>query len=301
MNTACRRTRSPPDAPAVLRPHGAGHRHRRARRRCSARAASPRQRPARDPKTGGLPGCRTSRRRRSASSTCTSPAGRRSSTCSTTSRRSRSTTARRLPDSIRKGQRITGMTSGQTLFPVAPSMFKFAQHGKSGTWVSELLPHTAKIVDDIARHQDRCTPRRSTTTRRSRSSRPAASSRAGRAWARGSATAWAARTRTCRRSWCCSRRRSAINDRPAAVLAAVGERLPAVAATRACGSAPAATRCCISSNPPGIDAADAPRRCSTRSAALNQMQLDGVRRPGDRDAHRAVRDGVPHADVACRS
>ena len=50
-----------------------------------------------------------------------------------------------------------------------------ASTGKSGAWVSELLPHTAKIADDIAHRQDRCTPRRSTTTRPSRSSRPAAS------------------------------------------------------------------------------------------------------------------------------
>ena len=55
-----------------------------------------------------------------------------------------------LPDSIRQGQRITTMTSGQSRFPVAPSMFKFAQHGRSGAWVSELLPWTAKVVDDIA-------------------------------------------------------------------------------------------------------------------------------------------------------
>ena len=55
-----------------------------------------------------------------------------------------------LPDSIRQGQRITGMTSGQARLPVAPSMFKFAQHGKCGRWVSELLPHTAPMVDDIA-------------------------------------------------------------------------------------------------------------------------------------------------------
>ena len=54
-----------------------------------------------------------------------------------------------LPDSVRMGQRITGMTSGQGTLPVAPSIFKFAQHGKSGAWVSELLPHTAKIVDDL--------------------------------------------------------------------------------------------------------------------------------------------------------
>ena len=55
-----------------------------------------------------------------------------------------------LPGSVRMGQRITGMTSGQSRLPVAPSIFKFQQHGKSGAWVSELLPHTAKIVDDLA-------------------------------------------------------------------------------------------------------------------------------------------------------
>ena len=54
-----------------------------------------------------------------------------------------------LPASVRMGQRITGMTSGQATLPVAPSVFKFAQYGKSGAWVSELMPHTAKIVDDI--------------------------------------------------------------------------------------------------------------------------------------------------------
>lgn len=48
------------------------------------------------------------------------------------------------------GDRITTMTSGQAKFPVAPSRFKFSQHGECGRWVSELLPHTAKIVDDIA-------------------------------------------------------------------------------------------------------------------------------------------------------
>src|SRR5438093_279905 len=48
-----------------------------------------------------------------------------------------------LPNSIRMGQRITTMTSGQKNFPVAPSIFKFARQGKCGAWLSELLPHTA--------------------------------------------------------------------------------------------------------------------------------------------------------------
>ncbi|MBI3878527.1 MAG: DUF1501 domain-containing protein [Verrucomicrobia bacterium] len=55
-----------------------------------------------------------------------------------------------LPDSIRKGQRITTMTSGQARLPVAPSLFEFKQHGKCGTWASELLPWTSKLVDDLA-------------------------------------------------------------------------------------------------------------------------------------------------------
>jgi hypothetical protein len=54
-----------------------------------------------------------------------------------------------LPESIRMGQRLTTMTSGQARFPVAPSKFKFAQYGKSRMWVSELLPWTSKMVDDM--------------------------------------------------------------------------------------------------------------------------------------------------------
>ncbi len=54
-----------------------------------------------------------------------------------------------LPDSIRKGQRLTAMTSTQESFPVAPSIFRFARRGASGAWVSDLLPYTAKIVDKL--------------------------------------------------------------------------------------------------------------------------------------------------------
>ncbi len=55
-----------------------------------------------------------------------------------------------LPDSIRQGQRLTGMSSGQKSFPCVAPMFEFKKHGEHQTWVSELLPHTAKIVDDIS-------------------------------------------------------------------------------------------------------------------------------------------------------
>ena len=54
-----------------------------------------------------------------------------------------------LPESIRMGQRLTTMTSEQSRFPIAPSAFKFSQHGQSGAWVSELLPFTGRMADDI--------------------------------------------------------------------------------------------------------------------------------------------------------
>ena len=57
---------------------------------------------------------------------------------------------RDLPESIRKGQRLTTMTASQARFPIAPSMFRFQQHGECGKWVSQLLPKTASMVDDLA-------------------------------------------------------------------------------------------------------------------------------------------------------
>lgn len=54
-----------------------------------------------------------------------------------------------LPDSIRQGQRLTGMTSGQKSFPVIAPKFGFQQHGQAGTWLSELLPRTGRVIDDI--------------------------------------------------------------------------------------------------------------------------------------------------------
>lgn len=56
-----------------------------------------------------------------------------------------------LPDSIRQGQRITGMTSGQARFPVAPSIFRFSRYANNqdGVWISELMPHTAALAKDL--------------------------------------------------------------------------------------------------------------------------------------------------------
>jgi hypothetical protein len=55
-----------------------------------------------------------------------------------------------LPDSVRMGQRLTTMTSGQKRFPIAPSKYQFARHGRCGMWVCELLPYTARMVDDLS-------------------------------------------------------------------------------------------------------------------------------------------------------
>jgi hypothetical protein len=57
--------------------------------------------------------------------------------------------AKELPDSVRMGQRLTGMTATQASFPLAPSKFRFECHGRSGAWLSELLPRTAKVADDL--------------------------------------------------------------------------------------------------------------------------------------------------------
>src|SRR4030095_5011940 len=54
-----------------------------------------------------------------------------------------------LPDSVRRGQRLTGMTAYHSTFPLAPSIYKFAQHGKSGATLSELLPYTSKVADEL--------------------------------------------------------------------------------------------------------------------------------------------------------
>ncbi len=57
--------------------------------------------------------------------------------------------AQQLPDSVRKGQRLTGMTATQESLPIAPSIFKFKRNGQSGAWVSEIMSHTAKVADEL--------------------------------------------------------------------------------------------------------------------------------------------------------
>jgi len=108
--------------------------------------------------------------------------------------------AQDLPDSIRMGQRLTGMTSGQKKFPVAPSVFKFKQYGKSGAWLSELLPHTQELADDLcfikSMHTEAINHDPAITFSRLDRNSPAAP-----AWARGLRTVWAVRTKTSPRLW----------------------------------------------------------------------------------------------------
>ncbi len=54
-----------------------------------------------------------------------------------------------LPESVRGGQRLTGMTANQSSFPLVGSFTDFKQHGQSGAWISDLMPYTAKIVDEL--------------------------------------------------------------------------------------------------------------------------------------------------------
>lgn len=61
----------------------------------------------------------------------------------------REMTGQELPESVRDGQRLTGMTASQSSFPLVGSIYDFKQYGQSRAWISELFPHTAKIVDDI--------------------------------------------------------------------------------------------------------------------------------------------------------
>ena len=58
-------------------------------------------------------------------------------------------TGKELPDSVRKGQRLTGMSGNQASLPLVGSPFQFSQHGQSGQWISELLPNTAKVADEM--------------------------------------------------------------------------------------------------------------------------------------------------------
>ena len=204
-----------------------------------------------------------------------------------------------LPDSIRQGQRLTTMSSGQARFPVAPSIYKFSQHGQSGAWVSELLPYTAKMVDDIAivrvpahradqsragdyLHADRLDDRRQAVHRIVAGLRP-------RQHVRGSADV----RRHERRSQQHADADPGDVGQDVERGISAGEVFGRVAACgRRARSVHQQSRRRVAGSPP----ADARRAERAQRAAA-----PGHRRSRNADAHRAVRDGVSHADVACRS
>ena len=135
-----------------------------------------------------------------------------------------------LPDSIRNGQRLTGMSAGQASFPIAPSIFKFSKKGKCGADWSELMPFTGELVDDFAivrsmnteaiNHDPAITFFQTGTQL---PGRPSIGS-----WL---ATGSAARTRTCP-PMSCSLARHRPARRPAALRPPLGQRIPADSASR---------------------------------------------------------------------
>ena len=181
-----------------------------------------------------------------------------------------------IPDSVRQGQRVA-QTMGQSLLPVAKSAFTFAQHGKTGTWVSELLPHTAKIVDDITviktMNTDAINHDPAITFIQTGFQQPG----------RPSMGAWlsyglGSENQNLPAFVVLLSQAHAHHDRSAALLAAVGERLPAVELSgravprrRRAGAVSSKTRRASSARRGG--------RCSTPCAKLNTMQRDAYGDP----------------------
>ena len=163
------------------------------------------------------------------------------------------------------------MSGNQASLPLAGSHLQVrAARPAAAPGSASCCPHTADSRRRPRASSGRCTPRRSTTTRRSRSSRPARRSPAGRAWARGSATASAATTQNLPAFVVLITQGQ---GRPAALRAAVGQRLPAVAAPgravpqrQGSGALPRQSRRRHRREPPA--------RCSTGCASCNSMQRE---------------------------
>ena len=147
-----------------------------------------------------------------------------------------------LPDSIRMGQRITTMTSGQARLPVAPSIFPFERHenNEDGLWVSDLYPHTGTVAKEMCvirtMHTEAINHDPGITFFQTGHQQPGRPEH-GRV---DQLRPLAARTTTCPHSWCSSARDSATCRR---CTRDCGGRASCRASTRACSSAPAPTPC----------------------------------------------------------
>ena len=194
-----------------------------------------------------------------------------------------------LPDSVRKGQRLTGMSGNQSVLPLAGSQFGFSQHGQQGTWVSDLLPHTARIVDDL------CVVRSMYTEAINHD--PAITF-----FQTGSQIAG----RPSMGAWVHYGLGSDTQDLPAFVVlitpgkvdqplycAVVGQRLPAVRAPGRAVSQRQGRR--VVPGQPGRRHAAEPAAAARSTARPARLHCRTPRRRRRRRAHRAVRDVVPHA------
>ena len=200
-----------------------------------------------------------------------------------------------LPDSVRMGQRLTGMTSGQKSFPVAPSIFKFARHGQSGASLSELLPHTAKVADDL------CIVRSMQTEAINHDPAITFFQTGSQLAGRPSMGAWVAYGLG-----------SVNQDLPAFVVLLSRGRTDQPLYDRLWGSGFLPTRyqgvklrggkepVLYLNNPTGLAEADPPAD-ARRHRRAQRPAPRGVRRPGDPHPDRAVRAGLPHAVLGARS
>ena len=202
-----------------------------------------------------------------------------------------------LPDSVRKGQRLTGMTAFQRSFPLAGSQFEFARHGKSGTYVSELLPHTAKIVDELcivrSMHTEAINHDPAITffqTGSQQAGRPAIG-----AWL--SLRPRLRQPQPARRSSCCCRARAKATSRStrgSGAAASCPSQHQGVQFRERQGSR------AVSERSRRRHARRPPAHARYAARARGSRSTRSVMRSRDRRAHRAVRDGLPHADQRAR-
>ena len=204
-----------------------------------------------------------------------------------------------IPPSIFGGQRVTGMVAQQDRFPVVPTMYGFKQYGQCGRWLSDLLPHTGKIADEIcvlrAMHTEAINHDPAITFIQTGSQLP------GRpcigSWVDYGLGSENAESSRLRRAEFPAWQRHA---RPGPAVAAVGRGLPAQPLSgRAVPQRGRPGPLPVQS--PGHDARAAAASILDGLAALNQQPPRARRRPRDRNPHRAVRDGVSHASERART
>ena len=205
-----------------------------------------------------------------------------------------------LPESIHNGQRLTTMTSGQTRFPVAPTKYKFARHGKNGVWVSELLPWTAKIVDELAIVK--------TVWTEAINHDPAITY---------ICTGHQLPGRASLGSWLSYGLGTTNENLPAFVVMTpswTGRKEAQALFNRLWGSGFLPSKhqgvalrstgdpILFLGNPPGVSGRlDPLRRDARRSGPAQSARARQRRRSGDASPHRAIRDGLPHADQRARA